>query len=189
MLRLLPLKALVKHSARQHIGFIWHGSSNRSNRSTQNGRAGFSTVASHTAQKSRNRSIGYIAQWLERLTADQQVPGSNPGVPSMVNMLRAQEASTNHQTSGTEYQTCWQRPSQHGERENNDRNRVTRRQKNNVCPSLTANIYSCKFPWTHGMVAENLYNFSAFFKQNKNNLHNENKEFDSRGRRDSNPCR
>ena len=24
---------------------------------------------------------GYIAQWLERLTADQQVPGSNPGVP------------------------------------------------------------------------------------------------------------
>ena len=27
---------------------------------------------------------GYIAQWLERLTADQQVPGSNPGVPSTV---------------------------------------------------------------------------------------------------------
>ena len=27
---------------------------------------------------------GYIAQWLERLTADQQVPGSNPGVPSYV---------------------------------------------------------------------------------------------------------
>ena len=25
--------------------------------------------------------IGYIAQWLERMTADQQVPGSNPGVP------------------------------------------------------------------------------------------------------------
>ena len=24
---------------------------------------------------------GYIAQWLERLPADQQVPGSNPGVP------------------------------------------------------------------------------------------------------------
>lgn len=24
---------------------------------------------------------GYIAQWLERLTADQQVPGSNPGMP------------------------------------------------------------------------------------------------------------
>ena len=24
---------------------------------------------------------GYIAQWLEPLTADQQVPGSNPGVP------------------------------------------------------------------------------------------------------------
>ena len=27
-------------------------------------------------------SPGYIAQWLERLAADQQVPGSNPGVPS-----------------------------------------------------------------------------------------------------------
>ena len=27
-------------------------------------------------------ATGYIAQWLERLTADQQVPGSNPGVPS-----------------------------------------------------------------------------------------------------------
>ena len=26
--------------------------------------------------------FGYIAQLLERLTADQQVPGSNPGVPS-----------------------------------------------------------------------------------------------------------
>ena len=25
--------------------------------------------------------LGYIGQWLERLTADQQVPGSNPGVP------------------------------------------------------------------------------------------------------------
>ena len=29
----------------------------------------------------RSLSVGYIAQWLERLTADQQVPGSNPGVP------------------------------------------------------------------------------------------------------------
>ena len=27
------------------------------------------------------KACGYIAQWLERLTADQQVPGSNPGVP------------------------------------------------------------------------------------------------------------
>jgi hypothetical protein len=27
------------------------------------------------------KPFGYIAQWLERLTADQQVPGSNPGVP------------------------------------------------------------------------------------------------------------
>ena len=30
----------------------------------------------------QNHALGYIAQWLERLTADQQVPGSNPGVPS-----------------------------------------------------------------------------------------------------------
>ena len=30
----------------------------------------------------RYHSDGYIAQWLERLTADQQVPGSNPGVSS-----------------------------------------------------------------------------------------------------------
>ena len=29
----------------------------------------------------RSLAVGYIAQWLERLTADQQVPGSNPGVP------------------------------------------------------------------------------------------------------------
>ena len=29
-------------------------------------------------------SAGYIAQWLERLTADQQVPGSNPGVPFLL---------------------------------------------------------------------------------------------------------
>ena len=27
---------------------------------------------------------GYIAQWLQRLTADQQLPGSNPGVPFYV---------------------------------------------------------------------------------------------------------
>ena len=26
-------------------------------------------------------AVGYIAQWLERLTADQQVPSSNPSVP------------------------------------------------------------------------------------------------------------
>ena len=31
-----------------------------------------------------NKSHGYIAQWLERLTADQQVPGSNPGVPFLL---------------------------------------------------------------------------------------------------------
>ena len=37
---------------------------------------------------------GYIAQWLERLTADQQVPGSNPGVPSCLKLVqRATERS------------------------------------------------------------------------------------------------
>ena len=29
-------------------------------------------------------SLGHIPQWLERLTADQQVPGSIPGVPSIL---------------------------------------------------------------------------------------------------------
>ena len=32
---------------------------------------------------SRKVADGSIAQWLERLTADQQVPGSNPGWPFM----------------------------------------------------------------------------------------------------------
>ncbi len=32
---------------------------------------------------------GYIAQWLERLTADQQVPGSNPGVPFALSDMMA----------------------------------------------------------------------------------------------------
>ena len=38
----------------------------------------------HTASSlvAHSASLGYIAQWSERLTADQQVPGSNPGVPS-----------------------------------------------------------------------------------------------------------
>ena len=40
----------------------------------------------HVTQQSRCSwalltSSGYIAQWSERLTADQQVPGSNSGVP------------------------------------------------------------------------------------------------------------
>ena len=37
----------------------------------------------HTDLLARRQALagGYIAQWLERLTADQQVPGSNPGVP------------------------------------------------------------------------------------------------------------
>ena len=35
----------------------------------------------HVALPTSCQASGYIAQWLERLTADQQVPGSNPGVP------------------------------------------------------------------------------------------------------------
>lgn len=37
----------------------------------------------HTRTAHQLYISGYIAQWLERLTADQQVPGSNPGVPSL----------------------------------------------------------------------------------------------------------
>ena len=36
---------------------------------------------SSLTEKKKRLQFGYIAQWLERLTADQQVPGSNPGVP------------------------------------------------------------------------------------------------------------
>ena len=32
-----------------------------------------------------------MAQWLERPTADQQVPGSNSGVPSVVARVRGKE--------------------------------------------------------------------------------------------------
>jgi hypothetical protein len=40
--------------------------------------------AIHAKQARRQRiASGCIAQRLERLTADQQVPGSNPGVPSV----------------------------------------------------------------------------------------------------------
>ena len=35
----------------------------------------------HPKFRTAFETYGYIAQWLERLTADQQVPGSNPGVP------------------------------------------------------------------------------------------------------------
>ena len=40
------------------------------------------SFASATENKQASANAGYIAQWLERLTADQQVSGSNPGVPS-----------------------------------------------------------------------------------------------------------
>jgi hypothetical protein len=39
--------------------------------------------------------FGYIAQWLERLTADQQVPGSNPGVPFLPTKKRNFHACPN----------------------------------------------------------------------------------------------
>ena len=41
------------------------------------------SVSQSGAEPLKFVSIGYIAQWSERLTADQQVPGSNPGVPSL----------------------------------------------------------------------------------------------------------
>ena len=41
--------------------------------------------------QSMSVSIGYIAQWLERLTADQQVPGSHPGVPYQLPWVAFQE--------------------------------------------------------------------------------------------------
>ena len=41
-------------------------------------------VASTWAAAAPVSSRGHKAQWLERLTADQQVPGSIPGVPSML---------------------------------------------------------------------------------------------------------
>ena len=40
------------------------------------------SYATHTGMRTWSGAYGYIAQWLERLTADQQVPGSNPGAPS-----------------------------------------------------------------------------------------------------------
>ena len=43
----------------------------------------------------RHGPDGYIAQWLERLTADQQVPGSNPGVPSYKRAYVRAEAPRN----------------------------------------------------------------------------------------------
>ena len=43
-------------------------------------------VRTRSVQKSVS---GYIAQWLERLTADQQVPGSNPGVPFLCSSRRS----------------------------------------------------------------------------------------------------
>ena len=42
---------------------------------------GAASDAVANAADNNNIAYGYIAQWLERLTADQQVPGSNPGVP------------------------------------------------------------------------------------------------------------
>ena len=44
-------------------------------------RLGQDGAMEHAPQIERPFEHGYIAQWLERLTADQQVPGSNQGVP------------------------------------------------------------------------------------------------------------
>ena len=64
-------------------------------------------------------------------------------------------ARKQYQTSGTDYETCLQIPSQQREREGNDRSRVPREQKGNYnTPSLTANIYSSEFPWEPCMLAE-----------------------------------
>ena len=49
------------------------------------------------AGKAPVKVTGYIAQWLERLTADQQVPGSNPGVPFFRN-AHCQHVSSRAQT-------------------------------------------------------------------------------------------
>ena len=46
-------------------------------------------------------STGYIAQWLERLTADQQVPGSNPGVPSLCGVHTARSSCARSTTPTT----------------------------------------------------------------------------------------
>ena len=52
-------------------------------------------VAANVREKRAGNSHdvhGYIAQWLERLTADQQVPGSNPGVPFSITRVFARSA-------------------------------------------------------------------------------------------------
>ena len=57
---------------------------------TRNQQAAIVCVATLNAVCVRTMNQGYIAQWLERLTADQQVPGSNPGVPfDLVNRVGA----------------------------------------------------------------------------------------------------
>ena len=47
--------------------------------SGERGESGTSNVSDKSNESCLTQ--GYIAQWLERLTADQQVPGSNQGVP------------------------------------------------------------------------------------------------------------
>ena len=53
---------------------------------------------------------GYIAQWLERLTADQQVPGSNPGVPLPIGKLAVKGISPkfHNQWLGQPMPATWQ---------------------------------------------------------------------------------
>ncbi len=54
-------------------------------------------------------TAGYIAQWLERLTADQQVPGSNPGVPLCESMRETGGKERERERDGGMAETTRQR--------------------------------------------------------------------------------
>ena len=58
----------------------------------------FALVAARTGKLLCVRALaGYIAKWLERLTADQQVPASNPGVPFVCgNRVRSRSQCLTH---------------------------------------------------------------------------------------------
>ena len=49
-----------------------------------------------------SNSYGCIAQWLERLTADQQVPGSNPGAPFLERITPMRGLQNILRTGGTQ---------------------------------------------------------------------------------------
>ena len=56
-------------------------------------RSGF--LRSLSSCYSGHRTQGYIAQWLERLTADQQVPGTIPGGKSWFTFVTGSDNLTN----------------------------------------------------------------------------------------------